>query len=55
MILSPMISYEYFNVDLTRFLSLQHLLEYNDRPDLSHEDRDMLIDDLVLLATFEVY
>ncbi|XWS64375.1 hypothetical protein CRYUN_Cryun06bG0180800 [Craigia yunnanensis] len=28
-------------------LSLQHLLEYNDRPDLGHEDREMLIEDLV--------
>ncbi|KAL2455270.1 Phosphoenolpyruvate carboxylase 4 [Abeliophyllum distichum] len=25
----------------------QHLLEYNDRPDLGHEDREMLIEDLV--------
>lgn len=28
---------------------LQHLLEYNDRPDLTHEDREMLIEDLVLV------
>lgn len=27
---------------------LQHLLDYNDRPDLTHEDREMLIEDLVL-------
>lgn len=26
---------------------LQHLLEYNDRPDLGHEDREMFIEDLV--------
>ncbi|KAM0827357.1 hypothetical protein ACQ4PT_068251 [Festuca glaucescens] len=25
----------------------QHLLEFNERPDLSHEDREMLIEDLV--------
>ncbi|KAI3989438.1 hypothetical protein MKX01_032540, partial [Papaver californicum] len=25
----------------------EYLLEYNDQPDLSHEDREMLIDDLV--------
>ncbi|KAK4371111.1 hypothetical protein RND71_010586 [Anisodus tanguticus] len=29
------------------FLSQNHLLEYNDRPDLGIEDREMLIDDLV--------
>lgn len=29
--------------------SLQHLLEFNDRTDLGHEDRDMLIEDLVLI------
>ena len=29
-------------------LSFQHLLDYNDRPDLSLEDREMLIEDLVL-------
>lgn len=28
---------------------LQHLLEFNDRTDLGHEDRDMLIEDLVLI------
>jgi len=26
----------------------QHLLEFNERPDLSHEDREKLIEDLVL-------
>ncbi|KAF6163142.1 hypothetical protein GIB67_025006, partial [Kingdonia uniflora] len=26
---------------------LQNLLEFNDQPDLSHEDRDMLIEDLI--------
>ena len=30
---------------------LQHLLEYNDRPDLTHEDREMLIEDLVQVFT----
>lgn len=28
---------------------MQHLLDYNDRSDLSLEDREMLIEDLVLL------
>ena len=28
-------------------LYLQHLLDYNDRPDLTQEDREMLIEDLV--------
>ena len=27
---------------------MQHLLEYNDRADLSHEEREMLIEDLVM-------
>ena len=27
--------------------TLQHLLDYNDRPDLGYEDREMLIEDLV--------
>ncbi|MCI32642.1 phosphoenolpyruvate carboxylase 4-like, partial [Trifolium medium] len=26
---------------------MQHLLDYNDRPDLGHEDREMVIEDLV--------
>jgi len=26
---------------------MQHLLDYNDRPDLGPEDREMLIEDLV--------
>ena len=26
---------------------VQHLLEYNDRTDLTHEDKEMLIEDLV--------
>ncbi|KAF6154816.1 hypothetical protein GIB67_032428 [Kingdonia uniflora] len=26
---------------------LKYLMEFNDQPDLSHEDRDMLIEDLV--------
>lgn len=30
------------------FIFMQHLLDYNDRSDLSHEDREMLIEDLVL-------
>lgn len=33
---------------------MQHLLDYNDRPDLTHEDKEMLIEDLVhilLLST----
>lgn len=33
---------------INRLRLLQHLLDYNDRPDLSHEDREMLIEDLVL-------
>jgi phosphoenolpyruvate carboxylase len=30
-----------------KHVRIAHLLEYNDRPDLGHEDRDMLIEDLV--------
>ncbi|XP_058091715.1 phosphoenolpyruvate carboxylase 4-like [Magnolia sinica] len=30
-----------------KHIRIAHLLEHNDRPDLSHEDREMLIDDLV--------
>ncbi|XVE91355.1 hypothetical protein REPUB_Repub01dG0002500 [Reevesia pubescens] len=30
-----------------KHIRIAHLLEYNDRPDLSHEDREMLIEDLV--------
>lgn len=30
-----------------KHIRITHLLEYNDRPDLSHEDREMLIEDLV--------
>uniref|UniRef100_A0A5B6ZF21 phosphoenolpyruvate carboxylase n=1 Tax=Davidia involucrata TaxID=16924 RepID=A0A5B6ZF21_DAVIN len=30
-----------------KHIRIAHLLEYNDRPDLGHEDRDMLIEDLV--------
>lgn len=30
----------------------QHLLDYNDRPDLGHEDRDMLIEDLVAFLNY---
>ncbi|XVE53380.1 hypothetical protein DITRI_Ditri02bG0199600 [Diplodiscus trichospermus] len=33
--------------DLYNTVCKQHLLEYNDRPDLGHEDREMLIEDLV--------
>ncbi|KAL2347466.1 hypothetical protein Fmac_001466 [Flemingia macrophylla] len=33
--------------DLYNTVCKQHLLDYNDRPDLSPEDRDMLIEDLV--------
>ncbi|XP_058088599.1 phosphoenolpyruvate carboxylase 4-like [Magnolia sinica] len=30
-----------------KHIRIAHLLEFNDRPDLSHEDREMLIEDLV--------
>ncbi|KAL4384820.1 hypothetical protein GQ457_15G005520 [Hibiscus cannabinus] len=30
-----------------KHIRIAHLLEYNDRPDLAHEDREMLIEDLV--------
>lgn len=30
-----------------KHIRIAHLLDYNDRPDLSHEDREMLIEDLV--------
>ncbi|XP_028052616.1 phosphoenolpyruvate carboxylase 4-like isoform X1 [Camellia sinensis] len=30
-----------------KHIRIAHLLEFNDRPDLGHEDRDMLIEDLV--------
>ncbi|XP_038725752.1 phosphoenolpyruvate carboxylase 4 isoform X2 [Tripterygium wilfordii] len=30
-----------------KHIRIAHLLEYNDRPDLSHEDRETLIEDLV--------
>ncbi|KAM0852642.1 hypothetical protein ACQ4PT_051647 [Festuca glaucescens] len=30
-----------------KHLRIAHLLEFNERPDLSHEDREMLIEDLV--------
>ncbi|GJN06049.1 hypothetical protein PR202_ga23734 [Eleusine coracana subsp. coracana] len=30
-----------------KHLRIAHLLEYNERPDLSHEDKEMLIEDLV--------
>ncbi|KAL3831106.1 hypothetical protein ACJIZ3_019908 [Penstemon smallii] len=30
-----------------KHIRIAHLLEYNDRPDLGHEDREMLIEDLV--------
>ncbi|GMH01843.1 hypothetical protein Nepgr_003682 [Nepenthes gracilis] len=30
-----------------KHIRIAHLLEYNDRPDLNHEDREMLIEDLV--------
>lgn len=30
-----------------KHIKIAHLLEYNDRPDLGHEDREMLIEDLV--------
>ncbi|KAK1268047.1 Phosphoenolpyruvate carboxylase 4 [Acorus gramineus] len=30
-----------------KHIRIAHLLEYNERPDLSHEDREMLIEDLV--------
>ncbi|KAJ8774671.1 hypothetical protein K2173_017117 [Erythroxylum novogranatense] len=30
-----------------KHIRIAHLLEYNDRPDLTHEDREMLIEDLV--------
>ncbi|GLT73117.1 hypothetical protein SLA2020_449960 [Shorea laevis] len=30
-----------------KHMRVAHLLEYNDRPDLGHEDREMLIEDLV--------
>ncbi|KAL9324950.1 hypothetical protein ACSQ67_005595 [Phaseolus vulgaris] len=30
-----------------KHIKIAHLLDYNDRPDLGHEDRDMLIEDLV--------
>ncbi|KAF5957988.1 hypothetical protein HYC85_005213 [Camellia sinensis] len=36
-----------FDFDYEPARSLQHLLEFNDRPDLGHEDREMLIEDLV--------
>lgn len=34
------------------FIYLQHLLDYNDRPDLTGEDREMVIEDLVLFLFF---
>lgn len=34
---------------------MQHLLDYNDRPDLSPEDREMLIEDLVLLSNLILF
>ncbi|KAJ9140665.1 hypothetical protein P3X46_031284 [Hevea brasiliensis] len=30
-----------------KHIRIAHLLDYNDRPDLTHEDREMLIEDLV--------
>ncbi|CAN6478408.1 unnamed protein product [Victoria cruziana] len=30
-----------------KHVRIAHLLEFNDRPDLSHEDREMLVEDLV--------
>ncbi|KAJ7943230.1 Phosphoenolpyruvate carboxylase [Quillaja saponaria] len=30
-----------------KHIRIAHLLDYNDRPDLSHEDREMVIEDLV--------
>ncbi|XP_077253712.1 phosphoenolpyruvate carboxylase 4 [Tasmannia lanceolata] len=30
-----------------KHIRITHLLEFNDRPDLSHEDREMLVEDLV--------
>ncbi|GMJ05720.1 phosphoenolpyruvate carboxylase 4 [Hibiscus trionum] len=30
-----------------KHIRIAHLLEYNDRPDLAHEDRELLIEDLV--------
>ena len=41
------ISYKIFGLHPNSFLSLQHLLDLNDRPDLSFEDREMVIEDLV--------
>ncbi|XP_042513425.1 phosphoenolpyruvate carboxylase 4-like [Macadamia integrifolia] len=34
-----------------KHIRIAHLLEYNDRPDLSHEDREMLIEDLAREVT----
>ncbi|XP_042413367.1 phosphoenolpyruvate carboxylase 4-like isoform X1 [Zingiber officinale] len=34
-----------------KHVRIAHLLEYNDRPDLSHEDKEMLIEDLVREVT----
>eukprot|EP01018_Ginkgo_biloba_P007749 Gb_09680 [translate_table: standard] len=34
-----------------KHVRIAHLLEYNDRPDLGHEDREMLIEDLVREVT----
>lgn len=31
-------------------LCLQHLLDFNDRPDLGPEDKEMLIEDLVFVS-----
>jgi hypothetical protein len=33
---------------ITHGTTMQHLLEFNERPDLSHEDKETLIEDLVL-------
>ncbi|XP_050224083.1 phosphoenolpyruvate carboxylase 4 isoform X2 [Mercurialis annua] len=34
-----------------KHIRIAHLLDYNDRPDLTHEDREMLIEDLVREVT----
>ena len=42
-------------VPMTDGAVLQHLLEFNERPDLSHEDREMLIEDLVYFTEFNIF
>jgi len=31
---------------------MQHLLDYNDRPDLGPEDREMVIEDMVRIINY---